>query len=66
MPGRPLDLWPVSSRFGVLLGVLLVAGVVLTWIGIAAGIHQLIRCGRAPPVRQERASRWGVLGDAEG
>lgn len=39
MPGRPLDLWPVSSRFGVLVGALLVASVVLTWIGIAAGIH---------------------------
>ncbi len=25
MPGRPLDLWPVLSRFGVLLGLLLVA-----------------------------------------
>jgi hypothetical protein len=39
MPFRPLDRWPVSSRFTVLVGALLVAGVALTWIGIAAGIH---------------------------
>jgi hypothetical protein len=39
MPWRPLDRWPVSSRFTVLVGAVLVAGVALTWIGIAAGIH---------------------------
>ncbi len=35
------DLWvaAVSSRLGVLVGALLVAGVVLTWSGIVAGIH---------------------------